>query len=82
MITQFADCEIDTHVTTKALLMELVKGDVDIRAVQQSQLLGSPATTGPETGNAGPKPAVNLSQGKAKFRRLPGLPKTFFYVIY
>jgi hypothetical protein len=25
-ITQFADCEIDTHVTTEALWMELVKG--------------------------------------------------------
>jgi hypothetical protein len=32
--------------------------------------------------SAGPKPAVNLSQGKAKFRRLPGLPKTFFCAIY
>jgi hypothetical protein len=32
--------------------------------------------------SAGPKPAVNLSQGEAKFRRLPGVPKTFFYIMF
>ena len=30
--------------------------------------------------SAGPKPAGNLSQGSADFRRLPGLPKTLFRI--
>jgi hypothetical protein len=36
----------------------------------------------PKLPSMGPKPPVNLSQGEAKFRRLPGVPKTFFYVIF